>query len=416
MAKNTLIITDNKVMATTIASAFGYTSDDETWIAYEGGDVEIIWTGGNLINLALRRRFNRDLEPEAMSAEEITASYYLAYPRSRDHAIVGMDKERIRFIENALEYCDEVVFMCQPTDEGERLIQAIKLFFDINVKTKTVVLNMMDRDDITCAIERNNYYQHITDVLSANAMRRNLSYDISRLEMTKVGTEEVSPEAMRLFKTIKMYKDLYTQFSTGEERKSAIGGLMDFDSLFNAMATKYDMVVDSLWESLLYLYAKGLITNPMTRIAHCPVEWVTGAGFPDKVIPSELNLQYAASVGAILTTSKIDKNLAGISYDPEDAPDDFIPRTAAVYRFILEQVQCIENNTEFECMEYKPFTDTGTRRIHLNTVYQWYLSQKSIRANGIENSFGRLIYELEVAELIEMSDGIVSLCEDKETV
>lgn len=154
----------------------------------------------------------------------------------------------------------------------------------------------------------------------------------------------------------------------------------------------------------------------MTRIAHCPVEWVTGAGFPDKVIPSELNLQYAASVGAILTTSKIDKNLVGISYDPEDAPDDFIPRTAAVYRFILEQLKCIENNTEFESMEYKPFTDTGTRRIHLNTVYQWFLSRASLRANGIENSFGRLIYELEVAELIEMSDGIVSLCEDKETV
>lgn len=415
MAKNTLIITDNKVMATTIASAFGYTSADESWIAYEGGNVEIIWTGGNLINLALRRKVNSDLELGAMSAEEIAANYYLAYPRSRDCAIVGMDKERIRFIENALDYCDEIVFMCQPTDEGERLIQAIKLFFDIKIKTRTIVLNKMDKDDIAHALERDNHYQHTTGMLSANAMRRNLSFDISRLEMVKVGTEEVSPEAMRLYRTIKMYKELSARFSDEGEKNSTIGGLMDFDSLFSAMATKYDMVVDSLWESLLYLYAKGLITNPMTRIAHCPVEWVTGAGYPDKVIPSELNLQYAAGVGAILTTPKTDKKLVAMSYDPEEAPDDFYPRTAAVYRFILEQEQCIENNTGFESMEYKQLTDTGVHRIHLRTVYQWFLSRAAIRANGIENSFGRLIYELEVAELIEMSDGLVSLCEDKET-
>lgn len=64
MAKNTLIITDNKVMATTIASAFGYTSADESWIAYEGGNVEIIWTGGNLINLALRKKSTVTLNSE----------------------------------------------------------------------------------------------------------------------------------------------------------------------------------------------------------------------------------------------------------------------------------------------------------------------------------------------------------------
>lgn len=412
MAKNTLIITDNKVMATTIASAFGYTSDNESWIAYEGGNVEIIWTGGNLINLALRRKINSDLELEAMTAEEITANYYLAYPRARDRAIVGMDKARIRFIEDAIGYCDEIVFMCQPTDEGERLIQAIKLFFNIKIKTRTIVLNKMEKDDITCAIESDNHYQHLTGILSANAMRRNLSYDISRLEMIKVGTEEVSPEAMRLYRTIKMYKDLSARFSAEEVSKSTIGGLMDFDSLFRAMATKYDMVVDSLWESLLYLYAKGLITNPMTRIAHCPAEWVTGAGCPDKIIPSELNLQYAACAGAILTTPKTDKNLTAIGYDPVEAPDDFMPRTAAVYRFILEQEQCIENNTGFESTEYKQLTSTGIHRIPLNTVYQWFSSRTLIRANGIENSFGRLIYELEVAELIEMNDGLVSLCED----
>lgn len=414
MAKNTLIITDNKVMATTIASAFGYTSADESWIAYEGGDVEIIWTGGALIELALRRKINGNLDPEAMSAEEITANYYLAYPRAKDYAIVGMDKEHIRFIEDALDYCDEIVFMCQPTDEGERLIQAIKLFFDIKIKTRVIILNKMDKDDITHAIDSDNHYQHMTVFLSANAMRRNLTYDISRLEMVKVGTEEVSPEAMQLFRTVKMYKDLSARFSIGEKRKCTIGGLMGFDSLFRAMATKFDMVVDSLWDSLLYLYAKGLITNPMTRIAHCPVEWTTGPGYPHKVIPTELNLQYAASVGAILTTGNTDKNLAAMSYDPENAPDDFMPRTAAVYRFIIEQEQHIENNTDFESMEYTPLTSEGARRIPLDTVYQWFSSRVTMRANGIENSFGRLIYELEVAELIELDNGLLSICENKD--
>lgn len=408
MAKKILVVTDNRSMATTIAKAVGYTEKDMSSTFYEGGDVEILWTGGALMKLILKHDTPQNIDCTAMSAEEIARTYYTAVPRSYESRIAGLDKIRLQYIEDALGYCDEVVFMCQPTDEEERLIQAIKLFFGISIKTRTVVLDKMQNDSILTAIHSETYHERLTMFLSANAMRRNVINDISRLNSITVGVEKVSLKAMRLYQTIKNCENIQNKFLADKPRKVRIGKLLDLDSLFCAMAVKYDMVIDSLWDSLVYLYAIGLINNPMTRLATCPHEWLAGAGNPEKESEEDLNLDHAALLGAIIPVAPVDYGLAGIEYYPEEAPDAFIPRTAAIYRHIIRQAQRIKEKKDSEYWEYPSASED--RRTPLSTVYEWFIATETASgANSIEESFGKLIFELEVADLIEMTDGLVAI-------
>ena len=409
MAKQTLIITDNEVMATTIAKAVGYDENEKGWTAYTGADIEILWTGGMLIDLVLKDHVEVATDTNTMSATEIAAKYYTAIPRRSYGKIVGIDMERLKCIEDALHYCDEIIFMCQPTDEGEKLTQAILMFFGINIETNIIKGLKMIKESIKDSIANADGYKHIVEFQSAEAMRRNVNHDVSRQRMTKVGQEEVSPKAMRLLESIQfIVRNKRGSLFKDKAREVTVGGRMDFNTLFCAMASKYDMVVDSLWDSLLYLYAQGLITNPMTCLDHYPCEWIDGAGSPINTHPKASGLNRIDLNGGIVPIGEVEKSLMSISYDYEDAPDDFMPRTGAIYRFIVEQAKAIENGTKFESIEYPSFKDSEA--IHVNAIYEWYRSiEITSFSMGLNESFGRMIYELEVAELIQMTDGLVKV-------
>ncbi|MCM1139896.1 MAG: hypothetical protein NC453_15110 [Muribaculum sp.] len=107
-----LIITDNKTMAMTMAKYFGYAEDDEAVTYYDGMSDEILWTGGNLLTLVLNNKAVAIKDLDDMSAEEITQACYKAVPRSHRGIISHLDTVRLEYIENALSYSDEIVFVC----------------------------------------------------------------------------------------------------------------------------------------------------------------------------------------------------------------------------------------------------------------------------------------------------------------
>lgn len=409
-----LIITDNKIMADNIAEAFGYDRNEDAGnFHYEGGETEILWTGGDFLNLILKKDVPEDYDLSGMSAEEITSVFYDVHPRREGGLIPVIDEARISYIENALKYNDEIVFMCQPTAEGERLIQAIKMFFGIKVPTRTITLHEFVRWSIISAVDGHSSLK-LAAIHSLDAMDENLSIDMAERKAVQVNYESVSPLAIKLLnrfcRSTRMEKE-HCGFQN-KKLRLRVGGLPDLNLLYAAMEHKYDMVMDSLWDSLLYLYAEGLITNPVTHLRpRHEREIYTGHGDPGSLVWDNENINSPTYYGAILPLDHIRQELINLPYDAENAPDDFMSRTSVIYSFIVEQKRRFDNGEEFETEELP--SDSETTQLSLirltssPSLYRQYNKGKSIRA-----CFGNLVDELRCTGLVEQSYGKLAVSQE----
>lgn len=406
-----LIITENKTMAETIAKCFGYTEDDKAVTYYDGGTDEILWTGGNLLTLEFNDKSVAIKDLNNMSAEEITKACYDAVPRNRRGTISHLDTLRLDYIENALAYSDEIVFVCQPTDEGERLIQAIKLFFDIKLPMRTVKCKEFHSIGIDEGVERNVLSQKLIVFQSAKAMRNNVVNDLLRAEMVKTPDAEVSPQAMILLSEItkhlaKCEKGLC---NPDMKRKVRMCGPIDIESLYCLMSIKYDIPMDAMWQSLLYLYAKGYISNPMThRVSKVLHSDYFGDANPGYTLPIDSYLKCVSHYGGIYPLENVSVDLPSLESDYEYEPDDFMSQTAAVYDCILKEMERMENREEAEVKEFPSFTEGQGLTIFevLRYPYRKAFSEDSY---SVRDSFGELMDELACAGFINLHSGYVTV-------
>lgn len=406
-----LIITDNKTMAVTIAKYFGYTEEDEATSWYDGGTEEILWTGGNLLTLELNGKTVDIKDLDNMSAEEITKACYNVVLRSQNGTISHLDTLRLNYIENALAYSDEIVFVCQPTDEGERLVQSIKLFFDIKLPMRTVKCKEFDSVGIDEGVERNVLSQRLIAYQSAKAMRNNVVNDLLRNDMVKTKDEEVSPQAMMLLSEIKKHLAAWEKglHNPDLKRKIRMSGILDIESLYCVMNIKYDMSMEAIWQSLLYLYGKGYISNPMThRLSRVLHSDYFGDGNPGYTIPIDTYLKYVSHYGGIYPLENGNVDLSSHECDYEYDPDDFMGQTAAIYNCIFKEMERMENREEPKIKEYPSFAEGHGLTIFevLRFPYRESFPEDS---NSIQNSFGALIDELDCAGFINMRSGYVTV-------
>lgn len=409
-----LIITDNKIMADNIAEAFGYDREEDAGtFCYEGSETEILWTGGDFLNLILKKDVPEDYVLNAMSAEEITSEFYDVHPRREGGLIPLIDESRISYIENALGYCDEIVFMCQPTAEGERLIQAVKKFFGIKIPTRTIVLHEFVRWRIISAVDGHSSLK-LSEIHSFDAMCENLEIDMAARNTVQVNNESVSPL------TIKLLHSFCRADTMEKERRGfrnnklrlRIGGLPDINRLYAAMGHKYDMVMDSLWDSLLYLYAEGLITNPVTHLRpRHEREIYAGQGDPYCLAWNSENINSPLYYGAILPLDHIRQELLNLPYDAENAPDEFMSRTSVIYSFIVEQKRRFDNGEGFETEELPCYSGT-TPLFLISFARSLSLYDQHNKGRSIRACFGNLVDELRGTGLIELGYGKLTVSQD----
>lgn len=406
-----LIITDNKTMAVTIAKYFGYTEDDEAVTYYDGTTDEILWTGGNLLTLELNDKTVAIKDLDNMSAEEIAKNCYKAVPRSHRGTISHLDALRLEYIENAMSYSDEIVFVCQPTDESERLIQAIKLFFDIKLPMRTIVCKEFHSIGIDEGIERDIRSQRVIRHLSAKAMKDNVVNDLLRSEMEEVEGKEVSPQSMLLLSEIAKRIEVLGKGGHNPDlpRKARMSRIVDLELLYCVMTTKYAMPMDAMWQSLVYLYAKGYINNPMTHcISKLDDSEYFGDGNPGYVKPLHTYRRCVSHCGGIYPLEDTGYELLSINYNPDEAPDDFMGRTSAIYTYIVEEMERMENQAEPIIKTFPSFKEG-----HGITIFEAlrfaYREAFPTHSNSIRDSFGSLMDELEYTGLIIIKDGYVTM-------
>lgn len=412
MSNFKLIITDNKVMADSIAAKMGYVSSDAGRTHYSGLDIEVLWTGGPLIDLGLKEYVKLEPADRFESSEAFVCKYFNAIPRMFNGNVADIDLKRLKYIEDATSYCSEIIFMCQPTDEGQRLIHAIKLFFDFNIPTRTIIIDDYEHYDLESDVECNpeNSYP-VMNFMAARAMHRVFNYEFNRLNMITVDTEEITPKAYNLFVSIRnemiFRSSVSPQFKTPEI--STLGGPQDFNRLYVAMATKYDMTYESMWDSLLYLYAKGLINNPITSQTNSyPLSIINGDGLPEERDTKSTKLSILRDIGCIIPR-KIDRSLLHLPYDYVEKPDEFMPRTSAIYTHIIESCSRIVRDEEDLKVAYAPFMERPG--LSIASIMELVQHDKFYATEGIKDSFGALMHELLVANLIEIDSGFVTLSE-----
>lgn len=86
-----LIITDNEVMARQIAEAFGEVVECQEYPLYTTGNVSVLWTGGEMIELFQKDTFRYDAAGYSPNAEKIIHCYYNARPRKVKNSITAID-------------------------------------------------------------------------------------------------------------------------------------------------------------------------------------------------------------------------------------------------------------------------------------------------------------------------------------
>lgn len=414
MKKNTyrLIISDNKVMATTIAKAFGYPEDEAGAYVYQGADTEVLWTGGDLIQLKVKEDVAVRLdEITDLTAEEITDRFFRTMVRRNYGKIAYIDGRRITFIENAQHYCSEIVFMCQPTVEGCAIAHAIKSFFKFKIPTRIIILDNMSADNIIGAVEHGVESELLSAIRSKEDVTHILLSQMEHPKKVEINHEEVSVNALSLLKEIQHLVDIRKNnpYSANRLRKYTIGGMMGINELFVAMSTKYAMLMCELWESLIYLYANNLISNPMTHLMGMPDhEVLYGEGTPLD-IEQDFTLGFEMkSVGAIYPNKEIDMNLYNQGKVEDVDTDDFMERTATVYHFIVEQMLHKQSDGKYECKEYPSFKESNYLTlaeinigcISMGTTYQ---------SNSIVDSLGELLCELSCSQLIYWDKDIIKV-------
>lgn len=397
-----LIITDNEVMARQIAEAFGEVVECQEYPLYTTGNVSVLWTGGEMIELFQKDTFRYDAAGYSPNAEKIIHCYYNARPRKVKNSIPAIDQSRISYIEQAQTVVDEIIFMCQPTDEGERIIQALKLFFGFEVPTRTIICEWLTSAAIRNAVENGlDRTSKLVEFGSDEAMRRIFNSDTERLEPLKVGTEEITFTTLNLLNGIK-WMDAVSLSKQVLHNRAHEDGVLDINTLYTAMAVKYDMTMESLWDSLVYLYGMGLISNPMTHVPNeADALVVNGQGAPD----NSKDGRYRDK--GIVPSDKRDDSLRGLTYDPENHPDAFYPRTSAIYSFIVDFHDGNLEPEKFDCTEIAkkgcvPITEVEAFLVN---------GDIDLYTKSVKDSFGSLMCELQCAELITIDKGLVKITE-----
>lgn len=392
-------------MAGQIAEAFGATEESNPCPLYKGSFVNIIWTGGPMIDLIQKDSYVCDGSERFADAATIVRRYYNAVPRKVRNSITAIDKARIAFIEHVQSNADEIIFMCQPTDEGERLIQALKLFFGFKVPTRTIYCDCFTTTAIKDAVEGGlGYTSKLVEHLSAEAMQRIFFSDLARLKPVQIGVEQISYMAHNLLNEIKNYDEMCCYWDGNRAQRE---GALDINTLYVAMDVRYDMTMGSLWDSLIYLYGKGLISNPMT---HCPAipdkEIVFGQGSSEGTNGVSLKKTKSLLPG-IAPTDKRDESLIGLDYDHENAPDEFVSRTSAIYSYIIDFA---EGNLKSDDIDTAVLIEEG--RVPIAAVEAWIVNgNDDFYTKSLKDCFGSLIFELQCAELIEVTKGFVLITE-----
>lgn len=408
MADKKLIITDNKAMADGIARIIGYDPKDSSLFHYQGESIEVMWTGGDFLCLILKDGITEVPNFADLSAEKIARQFYNVYPRLEGRQTSVVDEARIRYIENAEKRCDEIVFMCQPTAEGERLIQAMKLFFNFTIPTRTVVLDNISEKTFQDDVCNGNSSALLSALRSCNAMRENVTVDVDKRNTKYINYERVSPAALKILQTICRRYKLSMEGQTNSKGRTRIvyGGMLDTNRLYAAMNIKYDMIMEQVWDSLVYLYAEGLISNPMNRLRHRPYsnEVYYGQGFSDDIHESPCDSFTEA--GAIVPTGKIREELLNLPYDQENAPDDFFPRTSVIYTFIVEQKLRHDNNEAYESKIFPSFEEEPG--LTLTSVISGVRYDNIYMGFSIRGSLGVLIEDLSCAALLNIRYGYLS--------
>lgn len=403
-----LIITDNEVMARQIAEAFGEVKEFQPCPLYQTENIGVLWTGGAMIELTLKDTFRYNGLARFANAETIVRNYYDAIPRKVKNSITAIDLSRISYIEQAQRFVDEIIFMCQPTDEGERIIQALKLFFDFKVPTRTICCEWLTPTAIKNAVENGmSQTSKIIELLSDEAMRRIFGSDTARLEPLQIDTEEISYMALDLLEGIKGLDLMRTERYISQNR-AYNAGTLDINTLYAEMSVRYDMTMWSLWDSLVYLYGRGLISNPMTYHPEDPdITVVYGQGSPECDMALRFEDGTSLHTGIVPTDNR-DESLIGLEYDHKNHPDAFMPRTSAIYSFIVDFANRNNEQDGFDCVvgtnEKIGVPVTEIEALLVNANIDFY-------TKSIKDCFGTLMWELECAELITIDKGFVKITE-----
>lgn len=402
-----LIITDNEVMARQIAEAFGEVKMQKALPLYQTETTSVLWTGGEMIELTLKDTFQCDGFGLSKDADTIVRSYYDAIPRRVRNIITTIDQFRISYLENAETFADEIIFMCQPTDEGERIIQALKLFFGFKVPTRTIICEWFTPTIIKNAVENGIHHtSKLIEFFSDEAMRRIFGSDMARLEPLKVDTEEISFMAFDLFDGIKRLDFMKARTDKFQNRAYDLG-VLDINTLYAEMSVRYDMTMWSLWDSLVYLYGRGLISNPMTYLPEEPNNTIVyGQGSPEYNKAVRFKDGTLLHLGIVPTVNR-DDSLIGLEYDHKNHPDAFMPRTSAIYSFIVDFADC---NKEHERYDYLDGSNEGGVPV---TEIETFLvnGNPDFYTKSVKDCFGTLMWELECAELITIDKGLVKITE-----
>lgn len=133
-----------------------------------------------------------------------------------------------------------------------------------------------------------------------------------------------------------------------------------------------------------------------------------GDGNPGYVKPLDTYQRCVSHCGGIYPIEDTGDELLSINYNTDEAQDDFMGRTSAIYTYIVEEMERMENHAE-PIIKIFPSFNEG----HGLTIFELlrfaYREAFPIHSNSIRDSFGALMDELEKAELICLIDGYVTM-------
>lgn len=391
-----LIITPTYDMAKAVAGATG--EYEETTDSFVSRDTHIVWTYGDVVALKLNDRITDNDFPGQLNARQIVAQYYTPVVRENP-SISSRDYAALRIMEQLVSFVNEIVFVTYPWDEGEKYMQALIAFLSPQAPCRRIILQEMTESAISDAFEQMPTPK-LDSYLSDNAMRRIVAYDMvtTRPEELK-GSPAFSDKAGELLKNIKMAMDANEVSAkmlpdkAKTERTYTFGTYLSLETATAILSAKYGMGFHSMMCSLVSLYEKGKITNPVT---HCKDN-----------APAILG-----HVGPILPAGAIDKSILGVPYDPINAPDEPTSRDAAVYSLIVGHTETVKGGkaTMVLCPSYENDNGLPLAEILSKSPDRWVAGASA--SFVAESCIGSLIEQLIRNEMVYINDECVHITEE----
>lgn len=391
-----LIITPTYDMAKAVAGATG--EYEETTDSFVSRDTHIVWTYGDVVALKLNDRITDNDFPGQLNARQIAAQYYTPVVRENP-SISSRDYAALRLIEQLASFVNEIIFVTYPWDEGEKYMQALIAFLSPKAPCRRIVLQEMTESAVSDAFGQMPTPK-LDSYLSDNAMRRVVAYDMvtTRPEELK-GSPALSDKAGELLKNIKMAMDRQEVSAkiladkAKMERTYTFGTCLSLETATAILSAKYGMGFHSMMCSLVSLYEKGKITNPVTHCKDC-----TSA--------------VLGHVGPILPTGAIDKSMLGVPYDPINAPDEPTSRDAAVYSLIVGHTETVKGGkaTMVLCPSYENDNGLPLAEILSKSPDRWVAGASA--SFVAESCIGSLIEQLIRNEMVYIDNECVHITEE----